>query len=79
VEFHIHSLKKKSGNNWLNWCNTDYCEFLCLEEEMYDSEILGFCTYPLSGILGTRKHDIPETDPVSETSCFLVPRIPDDG
>jgi hypothetical protein len=23
--------------------------------------------------------DVSETDPASETSCFLVPRIPDDG
>jgi hypothetical protein len=33
---------------------------------------------PSSGILGNRKHDVSETGPVSETSCFLVPRIPDD-
>jgi hypothetical protein len=38
-----------------------------------------FGLFPSSRILGTRKHDVSETDPVSETSCFLVPRIPDDG
>jgi hypothetical protein len=55
-----------------------------------------FFTYPSSGILETRKHDVSETGsvpqvssppfhlrtergPVSETSCFLVSRIPDDG
>jgi hypothetical protein len=44
-----------------------------------------FWTFPSSGILETRKHDVPpfylrtETEPVSETSCFLVSRIPDDG
>jgi hypothetical protein len=53
----------------------------------------GFC--PSSGILGTRKHDVSETGSVcvlrclpptsedenivSETSCFLLPRTPDDG
>jgi hypothetical protein len=37
-----------------------------------------FLLFPSSGILGTRKHDVSERDPVSET-CFLVPRIPDDG
>jgi hypothetical protein len=38
-----------------------------------------FWTSPSSGILETRKHDVSETDPGSETSCFLVSRIPDDG
>jgi hypothetical protein len=38
-----------------------------------------FGIFPSSGILETRKHDVSETDPVSETSCFLVSRIPDDG
>jgi hypothetical protein len=38
-----------------------------------------FWTFPSSGILETRKHDVSEIDPVSETSCFLVSRIPDDG
>jgi hypothetical protein len=51
-----------------------------------------FLTFPSSCILETRKHDdsetgsvsVPfylrtETDPVSETSCYLVSRIPDDG
>jgi hypothetical protein len=36
-----------------------------------------FCSS--SGILETRKHRVPERDPVSETLCFLVLRIPDDG
>jgi hypothetical protein len=39
----------------------------------------GFGIFPSSGILGTRKHDVSETGSVSETLCFLVPRIPDDG
>jgi hypothetical protein len=39
----------------------------------------GFGLLPSSGILGTRKHDVSETDPASETSCFLVPTIPGDG
>jgi hypothetical protein len=80
------------------------------------TELLFFFTFPSSGILETRKHDVSETgsvsvlrwkggedtysvgplwkanlnhwtpfhlrietDPVSETSCFLVSRIPDDG
>jgi hypothetical protein len=36
---------------------------------------------PSSGILETRKHNRSETetDPVSETLRFLVPRIPGDG
>jgi hypothetical protein len=49
-----------------------------------------FGLFPSSGIVGTRKHDVSvagsvsessptEIEPVSETSCFLVPRIPDDG
>jgi hypothetical protein len=38
-----------------------------------------FWTFPSSGILETRKHDVSETGSVSETSCFLVSRIPDDG
>jgi hypothetical protein len=69
-----------------------------------------FWTFPSSGVLETRKHDVSETGcvsvlrwkggeytysvgplrielisitglsyPVSETSCFLVSRIPDDG
>jgi hypothetical protein len=42
------------------------------------SELLGVWTFSLSGILGNRKHDVSETDPVSETSCFLFPRIPYD-
>jgi hypothetical protein len=39
--------------------------------------VFGLC--PSSGILGTIKHDVSERDPVSETSCFIVPVIPDDG
>jgi hypothetical protein len=38
-----------------------------------------FGLFTLSGILGTRIHDVSETDPFSETSCFLVPRLPHDG
>jgi hypothetical protein len=63
-----------------------------------------FWTFPSSGILENRKHDVSETvsisvlrwkgggdtysvgpnwvgvfSPLSETSCFLVSRIPDDG
>jgi hypothetical protein len=42
--------------------------------------ITGFLDFfPLSGILETRKHDVSETGSISETSCFLVSRIPDDG
>jgi hypothetical protein len=73
------------------------------------TELQFFFTFPSSGILETRKHDVSETgsvsvlrrkggedtqlgplerapfhlrtetDPVSETSCFLVSRIPDNG
>jgi hypothetical protein len=39
----------------------------------------GFGIFPSSGILGNRGHDIPETDPVSKTSCPLLPKISDDG
>jgi hypothetical protein len=35
--------------------------------------------FSLSGILENRKHDVSETGYVSETSCFLFSRIPDDG
>jgi hypothetical protein len=38
-----------------------------------------FGLFPSSRSLEIRKHDASETDPVSETSCFLVSRIPDDG
>jgi hypothetical protein len=38
-----------------------------------------FGLYPSSGILGTREHDVSETDPVYETSCSVVSRISDDG
>jgi hypothetical protein len=39
--------------------------------------IFGLCSP--SGILEARKHTVLETDPVSETLCFLASRIPDDG
>jgi hypothetical protein len=39
--------------------------------------VVGLC--PLSGILETRKHNVSETDPVSESLFFLVSRIQDDG
>jgi hypothetical protein len=39
--------------------------------------VFGLC--PSSGIVGTRKHNFSETGSVSETLCFLVYRIPDDG
>jgi hypothetical protein len=38
-----------------------------------------FGLFPSSGIIGIRKHDVSETGSVSETSCFLVLRIPDDA
>jgi hypothetical protein len=38
---------------------------------LFSSELLGFWTFPSSGILGTRKHDVSETGQVSETSCFI--------
>jgi hypothetical protein len=38
--------------------------------------VFGLCS--TSGILKTTKHNVSETDPVSET-FFLVFRIPDDG
>jgi hypothetical protein len=38
-----------------------------------------FGLLPSSDILGTRKHDVSETGSVSETLCFLVPRISEDG
>jgi hypothetical protein len=38
-----------------------------------------FWTFPSFGILEIRIHDVSETDSVSETLCFLVSRIPDDG
>jgi hypothetical protein len=39
----------------------------------------GFGLFPSSGILGNKGHDVSETDPVSETSCPLLTRVPDDG
>jgi hypothetical protein len=39
----------------------------------------GFELFPSSGILGNRGHDVSETDAVSETSCPLLCKIPDDG
>jgi hypothetical protein len=38
-----------------------------------------FRLFPSSGILENRKHDVSETDPLFETSCFPFSRIPDDG
>jgi hypothetical protein len=38
-----------------------------------------FWTFPSSGILETRKHNVLETGSVSEMLCFLVSTIPDDG
>jgi hypothetical protein len=38
-----------------------------------------FWTFPSSGILESKEHDVSETGSVSETSCFLVSKIPDDG
>jgi hypothetical protein len=38
-----------------------------------------FFLFPASGVLENRKHDVSETDPISETSCFLFPRTLDDG
>jgi hypothetical protein len=35
--------------------------------------------WALSGIQTTGKHNVLGTDPVSETLCFLVFRIPDYG
>jgi hypothetical protein len=39
--------------------------------------VFGFCS--ASGILETRRHLRMETDPVSETLCLLVPKIPTMG
>jgi hypothetical protein len=39
----------------------------------------GFRLSLSSGILESRKQNVSETGPVSETFCFLVSRIPDDG
>jgi hypothetical protein len=38
----------------------------------------GFGLFRSSGILETREHNVSETGSVSETSYYLVPRIPDD-
>jgi hypothetical protein len=34
---------------------------------------------PSSNVLDSREHNVSETGSVSETLCFLVSRIPDDG
>jgi hypothetical protein len=39
--------------------------------------VSGLCLSP--GILETRKHNVSEIDPVSETLCFLVSTIPNGG
>jgi hypothetical protein len=44
-----------------------------------DSESLGFGLHPSSVILETRKHNDSEIDQFSETLCFLVSGILDDG
>jgi hypothetical protein len=47
---------------------------------MYNAQ--NYCVFGLSissGILESRKHNVSETGSVSETSCFLLSRIPDDG
>jgi hypothetical protein len=36
---------------------------------LYPSELLGFWTFPSSGILGTRKHYVSETGSVSVVRC----------
>jgi hypothetical protein len=38
-----------------------------------------FGLFPSSVILETRKHDVSETQPVTQPTFFLVSRIPDDG
>jgi hypothetical protein len=53
-----------------------------MADDTQDYWVFGY--FPSSGILGNRRHDVSETlktetDPVSETSCLLLPRIPDDG
>jgi hypothetical protein len=47
---------------------------------VYHTKNYWFCgLFPSSGILGTKTHDVSETDTVSETSSFLAHRIPDYG
>jgi hypothetical protein len=46
---------------------------------LYNTELLGFLLFPSFGILQNRTHDVSETGSVSETSCFIFCRIPDDG
>jgi hypothetical protein len=41
--------------------------------------ITWFWTSAILHVLETTTHIISETDPVFETLCFLVSRIPDDG
>jgi hypothetical protein len=45
----------------------------------YSELLFFFGLGPSSGILENRKHNVSETDPESETLCFLVSRTPDDG
>jgi hypothetical protein len=40
---------------------------------------VGEDTYSVGSLRKSKDHLRMETDPVSETSCFLVSRIPDDG
>jgi hypothetical protein len=39
----------------------------------------GFRLCPSAGILKIREHNVSENESVSDTLCFLVSRIPDDG
>jgi hypothetical protein len=49
---------------------------------IYETKIYwGFALCPSSGILKTKEHNVSKTrpvSPVSETSCSLASRIPDD-
>jgi hypothetical protein len=56
------------------------CRFWRVLTMVYNSQNYWvFGVFPSSGILKNRKNNVSETDPVSETSCFLFSRIPDDG
>jgi hypothetical protein len=67
------------------------CWFWRVLTMVYNTQDSWVLTFPSSGILETRKHDVSgtgsvsvlspeeERDPISETSCFLVSRTPDDG
>jgi hypothetical protein len=50
-----------------------------LENNRFTQNCWVFGLYPSSGILETRKHNFPEIESVSETSCSLFSRIPHDG